>query len=145
MKFQDMVCFLETNHRGVISTKAYNGATHSSIVVCGAYDGNAAFVSVYPRSQKISNLRRNADCTVLAVSEDWRYYAVIEGKANLFDYDNTDSAEMKILLREIYMICSDTPHPNWDEYDDAMIRQKGVVVLVPPDKVYGVLGPREMT
>ena len=139
MNIQDVAPFLETNHRGVICTKQSNGATHSSIVVCGHYQGNAAFVSVYPKSQKVKNLRRNPDCTVLAVTEDWRSYAVIEGVANLYDYSNTDAETLRIMLREVYMACGDTPHPNWDEYDEAMVRQDAVIVLVHPNKVYGLL------
>ena len=72
MEFERARPFMETHHRGVISTQRSDGAAHSSIVVCGAYEGNAAFVSVYPRSQKIRNLRRNPNCTVLCVSDDWR-------------------------------------------------------------------------
>ena len=139
MDFEDVRPFLETYHRGVIATRRPNGATHSSIVVCGAYDGNAAFVSVYPRSQKIRNLRRDPNCTVLAVTDDWRQYAVIEGQARLFDYSNMDAEEIRVMLREVYMACSDTEHPDWDEYDQAMIDQKAVIVLVEPERVYGLL------
>ena len=139
MKFEEIVPFLATNHRGVISTQKPNGAMHSSIVVCGAYEGNAAFVSVYPKSQKVKNMRRNSDCTVLAVAKDWRSYVVIEGKATLFDYSNTETDKMRIMLRDVYMACSDTPHPNWEEYDEAMVRQEAVIVLVHPSRVYGLL------
>ena len=55
------------------------GPAHSSIVVCGAYEGNAAFVSVYPKSQKIRNLRRDPNCTVLCVTDDWREWVSVEG------------------------------------------------------------------
>lgn len=139
MDFEDVRPFLETHHRGVIATRRPNGATHSSIVVCGAYDGHAAFVSVYPRSQKIRNLRRDPNCTVLAVTEDWRQWASIEGQAKLFDYSNMDAEEMRVMLREVYMSCSDTEHPDWDEYDQAMIDQEAVIVLVAPERVYGLL------
>ena len=139
MNIQDVASFLETNHRGVICTKQSNGATHSSIVVCGHYQGNVAFISVYPKSQKVKNLRRNPDCTVLSVTEDWRSYAVIEGVSNLYDYSNTDAETLRIMLREVYMTCGDVPHPNWDEYDEAMVKQDAVIVLVHPNKVYGLL------
>ena len=139
MDFEDVRPFLETHHRGVIATRRPNGATHSSIVVCGAYDGHAAFVSVYPRSQKIRNLRRDPNCTVLAVTEDWRQWASIEGQAKLFDYSNMDAEEMRVKLREVYMACSDTEHPDWDEYDQAMIDQEAVIVLVESKRVYGLL------
>ena len=106
-------------------------------MACGAFQGNAAFVSVYARSVKIRNLRRDANCTVLCVDENWRSYAVVEGQAQLYDYGNTDSERVRQMLRDVYMACSATEHPDWDEYDQAMIEQKAVVVLVPPDKVYG--------
>ena len=139
MDFDDVRRFLETHHRGVIATRRPNGATHSSIVVCGAYDGRAAFVSVYPRSQKIRNLRRDPNCTVLAVTDDWRQWATIEGQAVLFDYSNMDDEEMRVMLRSVYMACSDTEHPDWEEYDQAMIDQEAVIVLVEPERVYGLL------
>ncbi len=139
MDFDDVRPFLETHHRGVIATRRPNGATHSSIVVCGAYDGSAAFVSVYPRSQKIRNLRRDPNCTVLAVTDDWRQWASIEGQATLFDYSNMDAEEMRVMLREVYMACSDTEHPDWEEYDQAMVDQEAVIVLVSPERVYGLL------
>ena len=140
MQFADAEKFLLTHHRGVISTRRPDGATHSSIVVCGVYMMHASFVSVYPRSQKIANLRRDPNCTVLAVSEDWREYVVVEGKATLFDYGNTRPEEMREMLQDVYMTCSGgIEHPDWDEYQQAMIDQKAVIVMVSPDRVYGLL------
>ncbi len=139
MNFEDVRPFMETHHRGVISTRRPDGATHSSIVVCGAYEGNAAFVSVYPRSQKIRNLRRDPHCTVLAVREDWREWVSVEGEATLYDYGNMDAEECRVMLRKVYMECSDTEHPDWDEYDRAMVEQEAVIVLVEPNRVYGLL------
>lgn len=139
MNFEDVRPFMETHHRGVIATQRPDGAAHSSIVVCGAYEGNAAFVSVYPRSQKIRNLRRNPNCTVLAVREDWREWVSVEGTATLYDCANTDAEEFRLMLRKVYMACSATEHPDWDEYDQAMIDQEAVIVLVNPKRVYGLL------
>jgi hypothetical protein len=64
---------------------------------------------------------------------------VIEGKAELLDYNNTNESKMRPLLRELYMACSGSPHPNWEEYDEAMVKQHAVIVLVEPEKVYGLL------
>lgn len=139
MNFEDVRPFMETHHRGVIATHRPDGAAHSSIVVCGAYEGSAAFVSVYPRSQKIRNLRRNPNCTVLAVREDWREWVSVEGTATLYDYANTDAEEFRLMLRKVYMACSATEHPDWNEYDQAMIDQEAVIVLVEPKRVYGLL------
>ena len=86
MEFQDYENFVKGNHRGVITTYRRNGAGHGSIVVCGAYQGKAAFVIVRGNSVKVGNLRRDNRCTVMAVSEDWRSCAAVEGTSTLMDY-----------------------------------------------------------
>ena len=139
MQFEDVRPFLGNHHRGVIGTRRANGATHSSIVVCGAYRDQAVFVSVRGSSAKVRNLRRDPHCTVLAVTDDWRSYAVIEGTSQLFDARNTDAEELRVMLREAYQACGDADHPDWEEYDEAMVRQDAVVVLVRPERVYGLI------
>lgn len=139
MDFEQVRPFMENNHRGVINTIQHNGAVQTSIVVCGAYQGNAAFVSVRGSSAKVRNLRRNPTCTVLSVGADWRGYAAVEGQARLFDRRNTGAEELRVMLREIYRACGDKDHPDWEEYDRAMVQQDAVVVLVRPERVYGII------
>lgn len=139
MEFQEAVPFLQTNHRGVITTYQRNGGLQSSIVVCGAYEGNGAFVSVRGSSAKVRNLRGNPHCSMLAVSSDWRGYVVVEGPTTLKNAGNTDAEELRALLREVFRACGDKDHPDWEEYDQAMVKQDAVVVLVRPDRVYGLL------
>ncbi len=139
MEFEDVRPFMERHHRGVVTTHQADGATQASIVVCGAYQGQAAFVSVRGKSAKVRNLRRDPHCTVLAVTEDWRGWVAVEGEAQLFDARNTEAEELRQLLRHVFRACGDKDHPDWDEYDEAMRQQDGVVVLVRPNRVYGLL------
>ncbi len=136
MDFEEARPFMESNHPGVINTYQRNGAIQVSIVVCGAYKGNAAFVAVRGNSRKVHNLRRNPHCTVLSVTPDWRRYVAVEGRAQLSDARNTDAEELRVLLREVYRACGDKEHPDWEEYDRALVEQDAVVVLVPQDRVY---------
>ena len=139
MEFSDYEQFVQSNHRGVITTFQRNGAGHSSIVVCGAYQGKAAFVIVRGTSAKVRNLRRDNRCTVMAVADDWRSFAAVEGEAELKDYRNTDQEAMRVELREVYRACGDRDHPDWEEYDRAMVQQDAVIVLVTPQRVYGMI------
>ena len=52
MKFDAALPFLKTNHRGVITTNRIDVASHSSVVVCGVYNGSLTFVSVYQKPKK---------------------------------------------------------------------------------------------
>ena len=137
MEFEDVRPHFENNHRGVITTFQANGAAQSSIVVCGSYQGNAAFVIVKGRSAKTRNLRKDARCTVMSVADNWRTCAIVEGQATLMDYHNTDAKKMRVELREVFRACGDKAHPDWEEYDQAMVKQDAVIVLVKPDRVYG--------
>ena len=75
----------------------------------------------------------------MAVDNDWRDYTVVEGQAQLKDYHNTPAEEFRVLLREVFRACGDKDHPDWEEYDQAMVEQDAVVVFVTPEKVYGKL------
>jgi PPOX class probable F420-dependent enzyme len=139
MDFEEARPFMERHHRGVVTTYQPDGGMQASIVVCGAFRGQAAFVSVRGKSAKVRNLRRDPRCTVLAVSADWRSWVTVEGEAQLFDSTNTEAEELRLLLREVYRACGDKEHPDWQEYDVAMRQQNAVVVLVRPTRVYGLL------
>jgi PPOX class probable F420-dependent enzyme len=140
MEFEQARPFMESHHRGVITTYQRNGAMHTSIVVSGAYQGNAAFVIVYGKSTKTRNLRRDPRCTVMNVDNDWGRHTIVEGQAQLLDYHNTPAEEFRVLLREVFRACGDQDHPDWEEYDRAMVQQDAVVVFVKPERVYGRLG-----
>ncbi len=138
MDFQDYENFVNNNHRGVITTYRRNGAGHASIVVCGAYQGKAAYVIVYGNSVKVANLRRDKRCTVMAVSDDWRSCVCVEGTAATMSYHDTDAETMRVELREVFRACSaQGDHPDWEEYDEAMVKQDAVIVLVEPERIYG--------
>lgn len=143
MEFSDVKGFFQSNHRGVITTFRPDGTAQTSIVVCGAspFDGDEAaiFVTVRGSSYKVRNLRRNSRCNVMAVADDWRQFAVVEGAATLTDYRNTDAEEMRVKLRAAFMACGDKEHPDWEEYDRAMVAQGAVIVVVQPERVYGLL------
>ncbi len=139
MDFEQARPFLENNHRAVVTTFQRNGAAQSSIVVCGAYEDNLVVVSVRGRSAKVRNLRRDPRCTVTATAADWRNYVVVEGQATLLDYHNTGAEEMRVKLRDMFRACGGGEHSDWEEYDVAMREQDAVIVLVAPDRVYGLL------
>lgn len=139
MTFEEARPFLERQHLGVVTTHQPDGAAQTSIVFCGVYQGNAAFVAVYGKSKKVRNLRRDPRCTVMTVTRDWLNWVTVEGEVQLFDYTNTDAETVRQMFREVYRACGDKDHPDWEEYDQAMINQKAVIVLVRPQRVYGLL------
>ena len=124
------------HHRGVITTYRPNGAMHASIVVCGAYQGNAAFVIVRGTSVKARHLRRDPAVRC------WRSPKIgavvsVEGEAQLFDARNTEAEQLRRMLRvlprpvtRITRIGRSTTGP---------CAQDAVIVLVRPQRVYGLV------
>ncbi len=139
MNFEDAMLFMKKNHKGMITTLRPDGSAHSSIIVCGAHEGCAAFVIVRGWSVKLKNLRANPRCAVLSVTPDWRTWVSVEGAARLFLYENTEKEHMRRMFREVYRACGDSDHPDWEEYDKAMLNQGAAAVLVKPERVYGRL------
>ncbi|MGH2543308.1 MAG: PPOX class F420-dependent oxidoreductase [Ardenticatenaceae bacterium] len=127
--------FISQNHRAVLSTFRRNGAAQLSIVSVGPYRDAAAFTTTADRA-KLANLRRNPRCSLLVSKEDWWGYVVLEGRAELLSPGVTDGEELRIALREVYRSIAGE-HPDWDEYDEAMVRDKRSAIIVVPERIYG--------
>jgi PPOX class probable F420-dependent enzyme len=137
MDFEEARPFMEANHQGVISTVQPNGGIQNSIVVCGAYQGDAAFVAVRGNSQKVHNLRRNPNCSLLISADEWRPFIVLEGQARILSPGVTDADELRHALRDVYRAAAGEEHSNWDEYDAAMLTDRRSAIIVVPTHIYG--------
>lgn len=137
MTYDDILPFLEQNHRAALTTFRKNGAAQMSIVLCGAYNGGVAFGTPQRRA-KLTNLLRDPRCTILVSKEDWWGYVVIEGTADILWSDRTDPEELLFALREVYRVSASQDHPDWDEYDQAMAEDNRAAIIVRPQHIYGV-------
>ena len=127
--------FIAKNNKAVLSTFRKDGNAQLSIVVVGPHDDGAAFTTTADRA-KLINLKRDSRCSLLVSQDSWWGYVVLEGKARIMSSDNTDADVLRLALRDVYMSISGE-HPNWDEYDQAMIDERRSVVIVVPDRTYG--------
>ncbi len=74
---------------------------------------------------------------MLIATPDWSEYVVLEGRARLLRRGESDAAELRDALRGIYRAASGSEHPDWDDYDRAMIADRRAAVIVVPEHVYG--------
>ncbi len=128
--------FLAGNHNAVVTTFRRRGAAQLSIVTVGAYGGGAAFTTTEGRA-KLANLRRDPRCSILVSAANWSSYLVLEGRADVRAADNTDPDELRDALRAVYVAASGSEHPDWEEYDRAMLDDRRAAVIVVPERVYG--------
>ena len=128
--------FLSHHHNAALTTFRSNGAAQMSIVTCGQFGDGVAFTTTDDRA-KLRNLRRNPNCTILVGTDDWRNFLVLEGQARLVSVDNSSAEEYRDTLRQVYQTAAGQEHPNWPEYDQAMLDDRRYAILVTPTNVYG--------
>jgi PPOX class probable F420-dependent enzyme len=136
MTYQDAIPFLQSNHNAVVVSHKRNGAAQMSIVTCGPYRGGVAFTTTDGRA-KLANLRRDPRCTILVSRADWSGYVVVEGTAGVHCPDRTEPEELRLTLREVYRAAAGRDHPDWEEYDRAMVEDRRAAFVVMPEHVYG--------
>ncbi len=128
--------FVSANHQAVLTTFRANGAAQMSIVTVGPYGGGAGFTTTEGRA-KLYNLVREPRCSLLVSKSDWWGYVVLEGRARVLRRGESDDGELRDALRGIYRAASGREHPDWEEYDRAMVADRRAAVIVIPDYVYG--------
>ena len=128
--------FLDQNHQAVLTTFRGNGAAQMSVLTVGLYRDGVAFTTTGGRA-KLANLVREPRCSLLVSKQDWCGYVVLEGRATVLASGNTDVDELRQALRDVYRAASGKDHPDWDEYDAAMVKDRRAAVFVVPDHVYG--------
>ena len=128
--------FIGGNLNAVLATSRRDGATQMSIVSVGPYGGGAAFTTT-EGTAKVANLRRSPRCSLLVSRDDWSGYVVLEGHARVLSSDTTEADELRQALRDVYRAVGRKEHPDWEEYDQAMLDDRRAAVVVIPERVYG--------
>ena len=94
-------------------------------------------VSVTEPRAKTRNLRRDPRASLLVSSEDGWYYAVAEGDAVLSPPAAAPDDETVESLITLYRNVAGE-HPDWDEYRQAMVLERRVLLRLPVSHLYGM-------
>jgi len=136
LEYEHAKPFLTSNFDAVVNTFRKSGAIQASVVKAGAYKDGIVFVAI-GNSAKLINLARNPRCTVTMVSTHWQAWCVVEGKAIIRDWNNTDHESLRLELRAAFKACGGH-HDDWSEYDRVMREDYRAIVYVQPDHIYGL-------
>ena len=125
--------YVGRNHTAVLATIKRDGRPQMSNVAYFLDDDGTLKVSVTKDRAKTKNLLRDPRISMVCLElGNWYSYVVVEGMAEFIDDERTLPE-----LRRYYKHVRGEDHPNWQEYDEAMIRDSRVVLVVRPDKFYG--------
>jgi PPOX class probable F420-dependent enzyme len=133
-----LLAVIADNSLGVLATIKRDGRPQLSNVSY-YFDARslAVQVSVTEPRAKTRNLRRDPRASLLVSADDGWSYAVAEGAAELtppaLAVDDDTVEALITLYRNIA-----GEHPDWDDYRQAMVTDRRVVLTMPIAHVYGM-------
>ncbi|MDL5157958.1 PPOX class F420-dependent oxidoreductase [Actinomycetospora termitidis] len=130
MDLDEARAFLREHHRAVLATTRSDGAPQLSPVVVGIDDEGAAVISTRETAIKAKNLRRTPRAWVCVVPDGFfGQWAQVEGDVEIVDLPAAHEP-----LRMLYRQVSGGEHDDWDEFDEAMRRERRVAVRIHLDR-----------
>lgn len=123
--------------KGVFATHKRDGRPQLSNMMYAVVDGEIR-LSVTDDRVKTKNLRRDPRATLHVASDDFWSYVVIDGDVELTGVTTDPSDEAAEMLRSTYRAISGE-HPDWGEFNQAMIDQERLVIRLSPTHAYGVI------
>ena len=121
--------FVRDNHQAVLATFRRDGRPQLSPVAAGIDDDGRIEISSRETAMKVKNLRRDPRISLCLLGPHWyAQWGQVEGTAEI-----VDRPEALDLLVDYYRRISGE-HPDWDEYRQAMIDEKRVLVRFAIDR-----------
>jgi PPOX class probable F420-dependent enzyme len=123
MDIGDAIDFLRRHHNAVMATTRSDGSTQMSPITVGVDGEGRVVVSTRETAYKVSHLRERPRAAICAFTD--RFYGEwvqVEGPVEIVSLPEA----LEPLVDYYRDIRGE--HPNWDEYRDAMVRDKRVLV-----------------
>jgi uncharacterized protein len=133
-----LLAVIADNSLGVLATVKRDGRPQLSNVSYYFDARNVAVqVSVAEPRAKTRNLRRDPRASLLVSADDGWSYAVAEGAAELTPPARAvDDDTVEALITLYRNIAGE--HPDWDDYRQAMVTDRRVLLTMPIAHVYGM-------
>ncbi len=133
-----LLAVISGNSLGVLATIKRDGRPQLSNVSYYFDPRSTAIqVSITEPRAKTRNLRRDPRASILVSSDDGWSYAVAEGTAQLTPPAASPDDETVMALIALYRNIAGE-HPDWDDYRQAMVTDRRVVLTLPISHLYGM-------
>ncbi|MGH9115903.1 MAG: PPOX class F420-dependent oxidoreductase [Acidimicrobiales bacterium] len=127
MDLHDALEFLRSNHHSVLVTRKRDGEPQPSPVVHGVDAQGRVAISSREPAYKVRNLRRDPRATLCAFTDGFfGKWVAVDGAAEIISLPGA----MEPLI-ELYRQVGGE-HPDWDEYREAMVRERRVIIAITP-------------
>jgi PPOX class probable F420-dependent enzyme len=138
MELATALDFARERSHGVVVTARRDGRPQLSNVAFYVGDDDLLRVSITATRAKYHNLRRDPWAAMHVTRDDFYAYAVLEGEVTLTEPAATaDDATVDELVA--YYRALRGEHEDWNEYRQAMVTDRRLIVRLRPTRAYGML------
>jgi PPOX class probable F420-dependent enzyme len=123
--------WLEQRHQAVLATTRKDGSPQTSNVVY-AFDGEQARISVTTSRAKTSNMRRHPVAVLHVLGDTFWQYAAVTCTVSLGPVTMVPGDEAGRELLGLYQDVARSPHPDVDEFFNAMVAENRLVARLTP-------------
>jgi PPOX class probable F420-dependent enzyme len=129
MDIDEALDFVRDNHHAVLATTRADGRPQMSPVAVGLGPDGTVAVSSRETAMKTLNIERRPDVSVCVFSDAFfGGWVQIDGTGTVIHLP-----EALAILEDVYRGIAGE-HPNWDEYRQAMIDERRVVLSITPTR-----------
>ena len=115
----ELLDFIRSRHKGVLSTTRINGKPQMSLVTMGLDTEGRIAIATYPERVKTLNARRNPNCSLLVMGDEFNNeWVQLDGTIQVLDLPEA----LEPLCDYFRAISGE--HPDWAEYREAMTQQQ---------------------
>jgi PPOX class probable F420-dependent enzyme len=122
--------FVRSHNRAVLATIKRDGRPQLSHIVYTLDDDGFIKVSATADRAKTRNLARDPRASLSIIDPEWSRYLVVEGHCEV------RSEGVAAELRRVYERILGKPHPDWAEFDRAMVAERRVILAITVDRCY---------
>ena len=141
MELDTAIDFARTNRHSVLTTIRGNGRPQLSNVVHHVFEDGTIRISITADRAKYRNLSREPWAALHVTREDFFAYAVLEGDVELTPVAaQPQDATVEELVAYYKAVVGE--HEDWDAYRQAMVTDRRLLVLLTPQRAYGMLPAR---
>ena len=136
MDLNKAISWASTTHHGVLITLRKDGRPQSSDIAYAVIEGKFCISATATRAKTINLHRDNRAVLHITSPETWSYTS-FDGVAEITQTAQQPEDPICKELATIFTAIQKKQHPNWDEFNQAMINDKRLVIRFVPESAVG--------
>tara|TARA_B100001250_G_scaffold202568_1_gene173667 strand:- start:699 stop:1118 length:420 start_codon:yes stop_codon:yes gene_type:complete len=136
MDLNDAVNWAVDTHHAILVTLRKDGRPQSSDIAYAVIDGKFCISATRSRAKTINLLRDNRAVLHITSPDTWSYVS-FDGSAEITETAKVPDDNVCQELAHVFTAIQKKDHPNWDEFNQAMIEDERLVIKFIPTTAVG--------